>query len=176
MATVLANESLQSSWISDDEIFNILREIWIPETCNRPYTANYKNQGVRSLCIGVSARNSTLTSRAYELEAVYRVLNRWLRQHVTEEEFGYRSITINRDHASSLHRDIGNAGPSIIRSGLLFIRLSLNPKHPAVARPRSGSNKVTVVFIVVVHEAVCLYVIVVVVVVDVVVVVVVVVR
>ena len=108
--------SLQSSWVSDDEVLKILREIWIPESCSRPNVANYKNQAVASLCIGLSARSSTLTSRAYELEAVYRVLNRWLRQQVTEEEFGYTSITINRDHASSLHRDIGNAGPSVIRT------------------------------------------------------------
>ena len=108
--------SLQSRWVSDDDVLKILREIWIPESCSRPNVANYKNQAVASLCIGLSARNSTLTSRAYELESVYRVLNRWLRQQVTEEEFGYTSIIINRDHASSLHRDVGNAGPSVIRT------------------------------------------------------------
>ena len=102
--------------MSDDEVLKILRGIWIPVSCSRPNIANYKNQGVQSLCIGMSARNSTLTSRAHELEAVYRILNRWLRQQVTEEEFGYTSITINKDHASSLHRDTGNAGPSVIRT------------------------------------------------------------
>ena len=93
----------------------VLQELYIQPSSARRNVAHWHGQEVESLCIGLSARSPELAARTLDLENVYRLLARWLRQDPSFSDFAFTSITINKNHASAVHRDIGNCGLSVIR-------------------------------------------------------------
>ena len=61
-------------------IFILKGFLQIEDAATRPYVTHYKGQLIQSLCIGHSARACQGTRRTQELENLYKVLNKWLRQ------------------------------------------------------------------------------------------------
>ena len=86
----------------------------IKPCANRQYLVKYRGQEIKSLCIGLSARSPAFTFNTDGLSNVFRLLTVWLRGDPNFAQFSFTSITINV--GSQLHRDIGNAGPSTVRT------------------------------------------------------------
>jgi len=114
---VLANK--QGRHVSDADVLAVLRLWAFEQNRNRPNVLPKGKKWVYSATLGL-IRDRTghlmLSSCTKDSKDVMRLLCRWLCDSLGHTPFPFTSISLNKDYAAALHRDKGNAGPSVGRA------------------------------------------------------------
>ena len=103
--------------ISQADVLSVLRLFPVTPTNSRKNILHNRDDFVQPVTLGMSGPGvMTVTNATWKCTTVFMLLNAWFMKSAWAGSFVWTSIQVNKGFACARHRDVGNAGPSMLHA------------------------------------------------------------